>query len=188
LPEVLYTSDLHIGHEKVARERGFASSDDHDAAMAELWCAGVHPKDTVWILGDLSPDMAAGLAWVAKMPGAKHLSTGNHDPCFPGNRGSHKVQHVYLEHFRSVQLAAQHRIHDTTVYLSHFPVSIDRGPEKRERFWKLRDEGQLLLHGHTHSTVRLTSPHEVHVGVDAWGRLVNRADVAALFGLVAESN
>jgi calcineurin-like phosphoesterase family protein len=179
---VLYTSDLHIGHEKVAGERGFGSTDAHDAAMAELWCAQVRRTDIVWVLGDLSPDLEAGLDWVAKLPGTKHLITGNHDPAFPGNRGSHKVQRAYLEHFRSVQLAAQHTIAGTPVYLSHFPVTIDR-PGKRERFWKLRDEGQLLLHGHTHSTQRLTSPRELHVGVDAWSRLVTRDDVVELLGL-----
>src|SRR4051812_10659452 len=100
--------------------------------MAEMWRAGVRPEDTVWLLGDLSVDMAAGLAWVAGLPGTKPLITGNHDRCFPGNRGSHKVQRVYLEHFGSVQLAARHKICGSEVFLSHYPVSIDR--PTRERF------------------------------------------------------
>src|SRR4051812_40938746 len=65
VPEVLYTSDLHIGHQKVAGIRGFATTEEHDLAMAELWRAQVQPDDQVWILGDLSLNMAAGLDWIA---------------------------------------------------------------------------------------------------------------------------
>jgi calcineurin-like phosphoesterase family protein len=180
---VLYTSDLHIGHQKVAGIRGFATTDDHDLAMAERWRAQVQPEDHVWILGDLSMNMAKGLDWIAPLPGTKHLITGNHDKCFPGHRNSWKVQRTYLEHFRSVQLGARHKICGTSVLLSHFPYLLDRGPESRDIQWRLRDEGGLLLHGHLHSPVKLTSPRELHVGPDAWGRLVTRDDVAELFGL-----
>ncbi|WP_051265718.1 metallophosphoesterase family protein [Nakamurella lactea] len=34
--------------------------------------------------------------------------------------------------------------------------------------YRLRDEGNWLLHGHTHSSEKVTSSREIHVGLDAW--------------------
>jgi calcineurin-like phosphoesterase family protein len=49
--------------------------------------------------------------------------------------------------------------------------------------WRLPDRGEFLAHGHTHAALRRTSPREVHVGIDAWQRLVSQAEVAELLGI-----
>lgn len=36
-PRTFYTSDLHLGHEKVAALRGFDSVAAHDAAILSAW-------------------------------------------------------------------------------------------------------------------------------------------------------
>lgn len=183
LVERFYTSDFHIGHLKVANIRGFETVEAHDWTLAEMWRSQVKDRDHVWILGDLSLNWEKGLTWLKELPGTKHLITGNHDRCFPGLRDGYRFQRRYMDVFDSVQLAARHKIAGTNVLLSHFPLSTDRGPEVRYPQWRLRDEGDLLLHGHTHSPEKLTSAREVHVGWDAWNRLVTCEDVAGLFKL-----
>lgn len=42
----------------------------------------------------------------------------------------------------------------------------------RHMQWRLPNYGELLLHGHTHSTDAITSALELHVGWDAWKCLV----------------
>lgn len=183
MTERLYSSDFHIGHQKVADLRGFETTEAHDWYLAEMWRAQVQERDHVWILGDLSLNPVRGLAWLKDLPGTKHLVAGNHDRCHAGRSDGYKHQRVFMEVFESVQPFARHKINGVNVLLSHFPYWVDRGPEAREMQWRLRDEGALLLHGHTHSSEKLTSPRELHVGFDAWGRLITSQDIIALFKL-----
>lgn len=165
---VLYVADLHFGHRLVAGHRGFSTVEAHDTALVENWCRVVHPEDHIWVLGDIavsSPTHALSL--LASLPGIKHLVWGNHDKGHPMHRDAWKSHQHYLEVFRSVQMAARRRILGKNVLLSHFPYHTDRG-EVRYPQWRLRDEGEWLLHGHTHSSQRRTSLIEIHVGLDAW--------------------
>ena len=86
-PRVFYTSDLHIGHGRVADIRGFTSTRDHDAAIREAWCAEVTARDTVYILGDVAVSgFPYALGFLKALPGRKHLVAGNHDPVHPMHR------------------------------------------------------------------------------------------------------
>lgn len=201
-----FTSDLHIGHAKVAEYRAneavvcrpFPDPDHahvinwHDRTLARHWDWLVKPEDTIWVLGDISAGGRAAqlnaLEWIKQRPGTKHLIAGNHDGCHPMHRDSHKWQRVYLEAFESVQMAAKRRFRKdqghTTALLSHFPYEGDR---ELTRFpeWRLKDAGYPILHGHTHSTEKLSYSVEItlqiHVGVDAWGmRPVSLEEVGEL--------
>lgn len=194
---VWFTSDLHIGHLKVAQLRAHtlgpvlprvvgAEATWHDRMLARNWDAVVKPEDVVWVLGDISSgtDKAQrnALEWIKERPGLKHLISGNHDSCHPMHRDSHKWQRVYLEAFESVQMAAKRRIPlpegHTGVLLSHFPYKADHTDESRYPEWRLNNRGFTLLHGHTHSSLRLSYDSgfpglgivtsQIHVGVDAW--------------------
>jgi calcineurin-like phosphoesterase family protein len=180
---VLYTADLHIGHALVAAYRGYADTGAHDAALREMWLRQVGAGDEVWILGDLSPEAELGLAWLADLPGVKHLVAGNHDRVHPGRKNGYRHLRRYLEVFESVQPFARHKINGVNLLLSHFPYTDPRTPQPRNMQWRLPDRGEYLAHGHTHSRQRLTSPREVHVGIDAWQRLVSQGDVAELLGI-----
>lgn len=165
---VWFTSDLHFGHRFVAGLRGFDDPDEHDRVLIMNWMKRVGPRDQVWVLGDLavsSPIRA--LEIVSHLPGVKHLITGNHDPCHPMHRSAHKWQARYMPTFASVQPFARRRINGLPVLLSHFPYSKDRF-EVRYVQWRLRDEGEWLLHGHTHEADQRLEGREIHVGVDAW--------------------
>lgn len=166
---VWFMSDPHFGHKLVAQTRGFSEAFDHDLAIYRNLLERLDKHDQLWILGDLCvSNPQAALDTLADLPGSKHLISGNHDRCHPMHRDAHNWQARYLKVFDSVQPFARRRIGGRNVLLSHFPYMADRG-EPRYVQWRLRDQGEFLLHGHTHSPMQWTSLREIHVGVDAWG-------------------
>lgn len=187
---VWFTSDLHIGHALVAEERAnraniavpLAPTDRsehcirwHDRTLAENWDAVIQPHDQVWVLGDLSAGSSGAqrnaLKWIEERPGEKHLVSGNHDRVHPMYLDAHKWQAHYLEVFQSVQPFARRRVGGHTALLSHLPYRGDHTTEQRYNQYRLRDEGEWLLHGHTHSRFinePKVHPRQLHVGVDAW--------------------
>jgi calcineurin-like phosphoesterase family protein len=164
------TSDLHVGHRNQAVRRGFASVQDHDAALIEKWNITVrHDADIVWVLGDVwltSPRNA--LPVLQQLRGRKRLIAGNHDACWGGHRDAWRQRATYLQVFEAVLEFARVRVSGREVLLSHFPYSGDHTPEDRFAQYRLRDEGMWLLHGHTHTTAKFTGPRQLHVGLDAW--------------------
>jgi calcineurin-like phosphoesterase family protein len=186
MSNVWFTSDLHLGHRLVSGKRGFVLSNGdpdtkaHDHAILSNWARTVGPNDQVWVLGDLAvassrERVASVLATIATLPGSKHLIVGNHDPAHPLHKDAHTWQKLYFTAFESVQAFAKrsmsfHRRPNEPVLLSHFPYEADgdHRTEARYREFRLPDSGYRLIHGHTHSAVRMTSVRELHVGLDAW--------------------
>jgi calcineurin-like phosphoesterase family protein len=168
---VFFTSDLHLLHPKVAGIRGFDNVTDHDEMICERWVETVKPKDQIWVLGDLAmSDWKGALEMIDKLPGRKHLISGNHDQVHPMHSTSEKYQRRYMEVFESVQMASHRKLDGRRIVLSHFPYCTDRDPNDiRYMQWRLRDEGLWLLHGHLHMKMRVSAiRHELHVGVEAW--------------------
>lgn len=176
---VYFTSDLHLGHEKVAALRGYASAEAHDEALAARWRSTVREDDIVYVLGDVTANASArvlipALVRLDWLPGRKRLILGNHDGAHPMHRDAAKCFRTYASTFEHVSTAARVRIAGRQVLLSHFPYERDRG-ETRHAQWRLRDEGLPLLHGHTHGHERLTVTTSVEdrvverVEVHAWG-------------------
>lgn len=177
---VFYTSDPHFGHAKVAGLRGFDRVEDHDLALFDAWERDVREEDLVYVLGDLamsSPTHA--LAILDTLPGRKRLVWGNHDRGHPMYRDAHRWEGVYREVFGATAPFYRRKIAGRDVFLSHFPYSKDRGTPRFLQY-RLRDEGAWLLHGHTHGPERLHDDREVHVGFDAWRRLVSQDEIAAM--------
>lgn len=166
---IWFTSDLHWGHIKVASLRGFDDPNDHDKVLSDNWRARVKPDDIVWVLGDLaasSPTDALDL--MRELPGRKRLIKGNHDKNHGMFRDAWKWDSAYREVFEYTSEFGRIKVHGETVLLSHFPYETDHTDEPRHTQYRLRNQGQFLLHGHTHSSQRDTSSVELHVGVDAW--------------------
>lgn len=171
MSRVYYTADLHLGHARVAGLRGFATTQEHDAAILSGLAETLRPRDTLYVLGDLvgrAGAWANALALLRPLPGTLRLVTGNHDPAHPTNRSHGERTREALEVFASVAPFGTASIGGRRVLLSHFPYLADRG-EPRFLQWRLRDDGGVLLHGHLHVAERVTSPREIHVGLDAWG-------------------
>lgn len=168
---VFFTSDLHLGHARVAGYRGFDSVEEHDAAVVDRWRSVVRDGDEVWVLGDVTANasnraLTHAFGIIRRLPGIKRLIWGNHDGGHPMYRDAHKLGPAYLVAyggpFHTVASAARRRIGGREVLLSHFPYERDR-EEPRYVQWRLRDEGLPLLHGHTHGSERLTLTTDVRV-------------------------
>lgn len=186
-----FTSDIHDMHNLVVGLRGFESGWHHRNAIDTDWRARVREDDTVFILGDLSmnPQKAETFAWLQTLPGTKHFISGNHDQVHPAHSGSLREQQKpeWRETFATVNPFARIKVLGKTVLLSHFPYEGEGGrPDITERWseYRLRDEGHLLIHGHTHDTEvahrsRKRTPM-FHVGLDAHGmRLVSEQEITA---------
>lgn len=170
--KVWYCSDTHFRHKRVSEIRGFGSIEDHDQAIVDNWNRVVGKNDIVWLLGDVAIG-SGGLGHVAPLNGRKHLLTGNHDAAFPGHRDSHKAQIKWLEYFDSVQAYARRKVRGIEFMMSHFPYSgpaSDHTETERYSGYRLPDVGMLLVHGHTHESIRThpQRPRQLHVGLDAW--------------------
>lgn len=174
-----FTSDLHIRHDLVVRERGFGRADgtvDHDAyeaQLAENWDSRVHRTDHVYILGDLAMNPNKGaFEWLLERLGHKVLISGNHDSTHPLHSTWLQATQKWLGTglFDAIVPQGSVKINGTKVLLSHFPYrgEGERKMEDRYTEWRFRDEGLPLLHGHTHSTTNPADVNQLHVGLDAW--------------------
>lgn len=204
MSSIWYTSDLHLGHEKVSEIRGFEDTYDHDNTVVRNWKALIKPQDTVYVLGDLTCDQRKEeyALWVMNMlPGTKHLIAGNHDAVSSIHRNGWKRIPRYLEVFASVRDFAKVRMNKQDVLLSHYPYNGEGNRPGPDRYteYRLRDEGVPLIHGHTHDasqrlhygaahsrwvvdekgveTPEIHRAPQVHVGLDAWDMKPVRSDV-----------
>ncbi|MGN7186970.1 metallophosphoesterase [Microbacterium enclense] len=194
MSETFYTSDPHLGHPMLAGLRGFLTDGEpdtaaHDAWYADMWRSQVTKRDVVYVLGDLTVggigQESRALDLIASLPGRKVFIAGNHDRVHPAHRESMKpgVQARWLDVFDAVHPFALRRVtvegQRRHVHLSHFPLFGDHTREDRFDEWRLKDHGGWLLHGHTHNpTQRVHDSRQLHVGIDAWGRLLPEAEMA----------
>jgi len=167
-----FTSDLHLRHEFVAKTRGFDTTFNHDLEIMRNWKRSIRPGDTVWVLGDLcmsKTHVDYALSILKDLPGAKHLVAGNHDPVSPIHVGAHKHLATYLNVFESVQAYAKIKVEGQKVLLSHYPYDDDHTDQARYTQFRLPDEGNWLIHGHTHKKDQFVHGKQIHVGLDAHG-------------------
>lgn len=181
----LFTSDLHFGHERVAEIRGFPSALTHDLAVLASLQARVTKRDDLYVLGDLVGRSNSWLYALHMMRDVRarslHLILGNHDPAHPAIGTRHgRYMREALEVFDTVAPFGTVGIgKGRKAVLSHFPYERERGgKEPRWAQWRLKDEGAVLLHGHTHETARVQfGRREIHVGWDAWRRPVTLDEI-----------
>lgn len=173
-----WTSDLHFGHPKMLRERPFKTLVKHDEHLVKRWNKQVKDGDEVWILGDLTPLRLARIeGLLSRMAGEKKLILGNHDTAHPLHVGWEKEWQEASRLFSFVGTTAVVRVDAHPVMMNHFPYA--RKGEVRTRFAEHRvpNAGKFLLHGHTHTAPKKSGPAQLHVGWNAWGRLVTERDV-----------
>ena len=173
-----YTADLHLGHEKVAKIRGFDSALEHDRAIMKSLIETLRPGDHLWILGDISGgrDEIAALyilrSVVDTCSAHLHLISGNHDSIHPMHRRSELAHFKFRGTFSSIDSMGTFRHDRDKVLLSHFPYAGDRG-EDRYPEYRLKDTGKPIVHGHTHSSEQVSYSDkgslQICVSLDAWG-------------------
>lgn len=146
-------------------------------------------SDEVWILGDLTlMKISRVTPLVARLNGTKKLVLGNHDTAHPLMRGWEGEYQRAQELFAFVGTMATVRLLGETVFMSHFPYEGDHTREERYSQHRLPNCGNFLLHGHTHSASREGGSGQLHVGWDAWGRLVAEGEVTKAVSSWQEEN
>lgn len=100
-------SDLHLGHELLARLRGFEDVDEHDDWLVERLNQSLSDKTTLWVLGDVSMSLR-GLRPLKRVLGKKILIAGNHDQIWHKRSRQRDVRRAmkkigyYYEYFTEV--------------------------------------------------------------------------------------
>jgi calcineurin-like phosphoesterase family protein len=163
--QVIYVwSDTHFGHAGIIRHcsRPYDSVEAMNEGLIERWNAAVGPKDTIYLLGDFGfgKDLDAIFA---RLNGHKHLVLGNHDEKNPA------VTKLQWESVRDIVTLREEGVRAVAC---HYPMET----------WKSAHKGYLMLHGHSHGTLRRKLPHRFDVGADVFdtpASLRNLASIAA---------
>lgn len=162
---IYFTSDLHLGDERVLRYRPvFSDIEDMDETIIRNWNNKVCPSDEVYIIGDLAFQSKHGIDYyLERMNGRKHLLIGNHEEDWIG-----KVEDL-SNYFESVDHMVYLESEDKHLTLCHYPML--------EWYGTRYGKPSYLLHGHIHARTHLESykyikehlPNALNVGVDVNG-------------------
>lgn len=169
MAEIWYTSDTHWNHLSMVEKkwRDFGTIAEMNEHMVTRWNENVRPDDHVWHLGDWGlGNVLHHIGLVHTLHGHIHLVPGNHDRVHPAHRDSYRWQKTFFDAgFESIQAFARRRIAGQSVLLSHFPYDGDNHDHNRYSQYRLRDEGDWLLHGHVHELWDVMG-RQINVGVD----------------------
>jgi calcineurin-like phosphoesterase family protein len=146
MARIWFSADLHFDHRNVIAlcQRPFKDLPTMHRALAREWNSIVHPRDTVYVLGDVAFGKRPS---IPELRGKKVLIRGNHDewrcPEYPGwTDGGFFVK---LKHERR------------TYILTHHPFENWR--------WG-RGRPCIHLHGHSHGNGK-SLPMRLDVGIDS---------------------
>jgi calcineurin-like phosphoesterase family protein len=128
---VRFIADLHLGHENMAKHRGFSTVEEHDEHIIAKWNSVVHKRDVTYILGDVTMEKSAPYPLLDRLNGIKHIVLGNHDR----RQDTKKL----LQYAESVAGMIQYK----GIMLTHCPI---HPMELEYRFNK-------NIHGHIHDKV-----------------------------------
>jgi len=179
MSRMFFTSDTHFSHTNIIRycDRPFRDTDHMDEEIIRRWNETVSPEDIVFHLGDIAlGPIDKSLPKIARLNGYKVAVLGNHDRPFMRAGKADEIEWWgrYLEVFDEVWPweGGQVKIAGEIFDVSHFPYTGDHTPTDRHAEHRREDKGFPLIHGHTHTTDRLTYSSEgtpqIHVGQDAW--------------------
>ena len=138
----LYISDLHFGHKNVIRfdHRPFASVNEMDHVLIQLWNGRVQADDDVYILGDFAHHNEKPAEWyLRQLKGRKHLVIGNHD-------GKLLEDAKAMSYFESVEKMMHVTDDGKAICLCHFPLAE----------WNGYYRGSWHIYGHIHNRLEDT--------------------------------
>lgn len=176
------TADLHMGHEAVAKLRGFTTAEEHDQTVWDHIRNTVPHDSRLWVLGDLvsgfdTPvveiDTVSRFAERLDECGIElHVITGNHDCVHPSRSKAARHLRGYGRVVESVASIGTMKIAGHRCILSHYPYEGDHKAQDRDIQWRPRDMGEPIIHGHTHATAPVswssTGTLQICVSLDAW--------------------
>lgn len=159
-PRLWFTSDLHFGHEFMARLRSERkllwteqrNSFGMDEWLIEEWRKVVEPRDRVVVIGDFSFRNRKQTEEIFdQLPGQKELARGNHDP-----KHTEQLGWTAVYDFKRIKWNSQ------SIYVFHYPMLT----------WPNAHHGTWHLHGHSHGNLRAPESTRLDVGPDATGQLL----------------
>lgn len=160
-----FFSDPHFAHANIIGycNRPFSDVEEMNLALADNYNSMIRPDDTVIWLGDcfFKGDPERYKNMLAELCGYKILLAGNHDQ---GDATMAALGFNLVLHEAVMQIAG------VTCRLSHFPyrpASVEK-PDKYKALRPRKHKGEIMIHGHSHSSTPITGKTSVDVGVDAW--------------------
>jgi|SRR5580704_5244184 calcineurin-like phosphoesterase family protein len=156
MPEVYFTSDLHLGHRRIIEysHRPFENIEEMDEMLINNWNSVVQPGDRIYCLGDFALcDVERATQLAKRLNGQKYLIFGNHDK----RTRKHQPfvsQWIWARDFEQIEVDGQ------KITLCHFAL----------RTWNQSHRGAWSLYGHSHGSLK-DEPHllSMDVGVDPNG-------------------
>ncbi len=148
---VFFTADTHFGDTRILNtaKRPFRTIAAHDEALIARWRETVEQGDEVYHLGDFAPGYSAAAldTLFERLPGRRHLVTGNNDDDIARAHSG----------WASVRPYVEIEIDGTTCVLCHYAF----------RTWFRMGKGSVDLHGHSHGKLK-PQTRQFDVGVDNW--------------------
>lgn len=152
-------SDLHFNHAGIIRycNRPFADVREMNESIIARWNMAIGPTDTIWVLGDFGFHGKDDLATIFTcLNGHKNLVIGNHD-----EKNAEVLKLPWERQERLYTLKTE----GMRFELCHYPIEA----------WKGSHKGSIMLHGHSHGTLKNIIPHRFDVGFDVRPAPVNVA-------------
>ncbi len=150
MSRILFTSDLHFGHENVIRfdNRPFASAEEMDSELIRRWNAKVEQDDLVYVLGDMIWKTRNNVApsIIKSLNGQIILIKGNHDRFLHNIKAKEALAGVKDYDDICVTLDSGEK---RRCILSHYFIPMYNG----HRF------GAVHLHGHSHNSEEASIEH-----------------------------
>lgn len=186
-----FTSDWHFGHRNVINycNRPFATVEEMNDKLIDIWNSTVKDEDTIYFLGDFSLSPRWSSEILPKLKGTKILVCGNHDACWPfHHKEKHKrkaekmLGHYLQDGWKAVHANLNIKLSNgQEVLLSHLPYANPEGSQYDNRYSQHKpiDKGLPLLHGHLHKHY-LKFKRMIDVGIDGSFKMLSEDDVIAL--------
>ncbi len=160
----LYTADPHFDHANIIKlcKRPFKNINEMQNVLVDKWNAKVSNSDDIYILGDFTFGVSAGIDFIKRLNGTKHFITGNHDHVAmkklvnmkaTSGKGSPLDKCFFHGSMLDIKDGNQR------ISLCHYPVYE----------WNGSFKGAIHLHGHCHGNIgKSFKPNAYDVGVDLW--------------------
>lgn len=155
MPDVFFTSDLHLGHAKILEysKRPFSNVDEMNEALIDNWNKTVTPGGLIYVIGDFAltrPPEAVRFA--QRLKGNKYLVFGNHDRKLRDNK-PFLYEWIWARDYAEIEVLGQ------KIILMHYAM----------RVWNRSHHKSWQLFGHSHNSLPDNpTALQLDVGVDAW--------------------
>lgn len=141
--------DPHLGHEYIAKLRGFKTIEEHNEFIINMWNFVVTKRDKVFLMGDVTGGSAKWYPLLDRMLGTKIVILGNHDP--------YKKVKQLLNHVDHVSGPLKYKGY----ILSHIPIHPSEFEYRNQAF-------KANIHAHTHGNrVNLNDHRYICVSAEA---------------------